>query len=206
MGEILGWAGFLFTLFIAGWVLWDMLPEGLVTVLRRTFWVLINVLERLGAGMFWVLDRVLPRRTPLAQVSILSQHRPLGYVDADDEDEPLSATGNTVAGHGDAGRNAIAAGATERNAVLSRNVVTRVQADIITRLLRAETLYIPDGKGGHKRLGQTDLIRLATGLSPNGRADSEYGQLRAELEELNRPTVTVRDRDGTRREVAKGAP
>jgi hypothetical protein len=82
----------------------------------------------------------------------------------------------------------------ERNEDLPRNERNerlRVQADIIARLTQAKSIYIADGKGGYKLIGQTALITLATGLAANGRPDSEYGQLRAELDPLLRPQIAV---------------
>jgi len=86
-------------------------------------------------------------------------------------------------------RNVIAMPRNDGNDVLPRNVV-RVQAQIIAHLLQAG-LYVPDGKGGFKELRQTALITLATGLVQNGRPDSEYSQLRAELEPLINPRLVV---------------
>lgn len=96
-----------------------------------------------------------------------------------------------VAANDNGARNAIAMRSNERNEELSRNERLRLAADIIARLIESDSLYIPDGKGGFKKLGQVALIKLATGLSPNGRPESEYGQLRAELEKILEPTMTV---------------
>lgn len=71
------------------------------------------------------------------------------------------------------------------------NVVLRAQAELIARLVRADSLHVPDGKGGYKKAGQVALIRLATGLEPNGRPDSDYGRLRGELEPLINPQITI---------------
>lgn len=90
------------------------------------------------------------------------------------------------------GRNLIATGDNERNEVLTRNHVLQVHAETIARLLEADTLYTHEN-GKYKKVGQVAMIRLVTGLAPNGRPDSEYGQIRAELESLLRPTMEVRD-------------
>jgi hypothetical protein len=90
-------------------------------------------------------------------------------------------------------RNRIAKGRNGGNDELTRNTQLRVQAEAIAALLAADSLYIPDGKGGYKKAGQTLLVKLVTGLSPNGRPGSEYGKLRAELDELMHPVLTVTD-------------
>jgi hypothetical protein len=82
------------------------------------------------------------------------------------------------------------------------NLVLRAQADIIARLLKAD-MYIPDGKGGFKELKQTRLIELATGITANGRAESDYGQLRAELEKLINPQLTIAAGRPEERQIAK---
>jgi hypothetical protein len=99
-----------------------------------------------------------------------------------------------VAAMSDSARNGIAMGRNERNEDLSRNERNerlRVQAELIARLVQAKSLYIADGKGGYKPIGQTALITLATGLAANGRKDSEYGQLRAELERELNPQLVI---------------
>lgn len=101
------------------------------------------------------------------------------------------ATGNDAS-------NGIATGSNGRNEELLCNERLQAQADIIAQLLQADSLYIPDGKGGYKKLGQTALIKLATGLSPNGRPESEYGQLRAQLEDRLQPSMTVTEGDQVR--------
>jgi hypothetical protein len=91
-------------------------------------------------------------------------------------------------------RNAIATTRNERNEELlrnERNERLREQAELIARLVKSETLYIQDGKGGYKRAGQVAIIRLATGLEPNGRGDSEYGQLRTALKPLLEPVFQI---------------
>lgn len=103
------------------------------------------------------------------------------------------APGGPVAATDNGARNVIAMGDNGRNGGLSRNQRLHLQATMIADLLSTDSLYIPDGKGGFKKLGQTALIKLATGLSPNGRPDSEYGALRAELDELMHPRLTVQD-------------
>lgn len=212
MGDFLGLLTFvvsvILVLWVAGEMLGSVLPAPVTAVARALFRAAffgLVAIGRLTENLALALWRGQPRPTQRPQVSTISPLRASAYVEPSNDDDTRGATDSAVADDAAEGRNAIATAQGERNEVLSRNVVTRAQADIIARLLKAETLYIPDGRGGHKRLGQTDLIRLATGLSPNGRADSEYGQLRAELETLTRPTVTVRDRDGTLRDVAKSA-
>jgi hypothetical protein len=94
----------------------------------------------------------------------------------------------------------------DSNAELPRNgsnLVLRAQAQVIAHLVRADSLHIPDGKGGYKPAGQVALIKLATGLTPNGRADSEYGQLRAELESLLKPQLTIAAGRPEERQIAK---
>ena len=83
------------------------------------------------------------------------------------------------------------------------NLVLRTQAQIIAHLVKAGTLHIPDGKGGYKPAGLVALITLATGLTPNGRPESDYGQLRAELESLMRPHLVVAAGRSEEREIAK---
>jgi hypothetical protein len=106
------------------------------------------------------------------------------------EPEPANAPGcaNT-----EDERNVIAKGRNDRNDDLTRNNRLRVQAEAVAALLAADSLYIPDGKGGYKKAGQTLLVKLVTGLSANGRADSDYGKLRAELDELMHPVLTIKD-------------
>jgi hypothetical protein len=100
----------------------------------------------------------------------------------------------------------IAMGRNDSNAELPRNgsnLVLRAQAELLARLIRSDSLFIADGKGGYKPAGQTALIRLATGLAPNGRADSDYGQLRAELESLLDPQLTIAAGRPEERSIAK---
>lgn len=85
----------------------------------------------------------------------------------------------------------IAMGGNADNGALSRNVVLRARAELIARLLRSESLYVRDHKGNYKLATQTGLIELATGLKPNGRPESDYGQLRAELEPLINPQLLI---------------
>jgi len=89
------------------------------------------------------------------------------------------------------GAEAIAMPRNERNALLSSGLVAQTQASMLVRLLASEVLHIPDGRGGYKRATQTTLIRLATGLEPNGRPDSEYSQLVAELRRQQPRSVIV---------------
>lgn len=88
----------------------------------------------------------------------------------------------------------IAMGRNERNEELSRNErneeLRRMQADIIMRLISSDALFIADGKGGYKKAGQGVLIKVATGLEPNGRKESDYGLLQAELKG-HTPTLTI---------------
>lgn len=89
----------------------------------------------------------------------------------------------------------IAIGRNERNEELSRNErneeLRRMQADIIMRLISSDALFIADGKGGYKKAGQGVLIKVATGLEPNGRKESDYGLLQAELKGQLNPTLTI---------------
>lgn len=99
-----------------------------------------------------------------------------------------------VAATGDQGEPMIAMGRNDDNTTLTRNggnVVLRARAELIARLLRSQSLYMHDAKGTYKRITQTSLIELATGLKPNGRAESDYGQLRAELEPLINPVLHI---------------
>jgi hypothetical protein len=63
MRDILSWAGFLFSVFIAGWTLWiilsEDLPDWVYTLLRRSFNLVLWILYGTGAGLFWVIDRVV---------------------------------------------------------------------------------------------------------------------------------------------------
>jgi hypothetical protein len=83
MGDILGWGGFFFSVAIALWVLWDMLPAGLATFVRRAFNLTLHILNWLGEGVFWLLDALWSnagaRVTP-APVSTLSGAPSLAYV------------------------------------------------------------------------------------------------------------------------------
>lgn len=90
----------------------------------------------------------------------------------------------------------------EGNGELSGNVVLRARAEIIARLLGAG-LYVADGKGGYKELRQTALITLATGLQPTGRADSDYARLRAELEPLINPQISIAAGRPEERQIAR---
>lgn len=99
----------------------------------------------------------------------------------------------------------VATGYNERNEDLPRNERNerlRVQADIIARLLQSG-VYVPNGNGGYKQIKQTAMIKLITGLSPNSRVDSDYGQLRAELEELINPQLLVAAGRPEERQIAK---
>jgi hypothetical protein len=100
----------------------------------------------------------------------------------------------------------IAMGRNEGNEELPRNggnLVLRVQAQVIAHLVKSDALYLADGKGGYKPAGQVALIKLATGLAPNGRADSEYGQLRSELESLLNPQLMIAAGRPEERQIAK---
>jgi hypothetical protein len=83
------------------------------------------------------------------------------------------------------------------------NLVLRAQAQVIAHLVKSDALYLSDGKGGYKPAGQVALMKLATGLIPNGRADSDYGQLRAELESLLNPQLTIAAGRPEERQIAK---
>ena len=110
-------------------------------------------------------------------------------------DESLTTTATEpVAATTPEARNVIAMERNDDNAALTRNggnVVLRARAEIIARLLKSEMLYTRDSQGGYRRITQTWLIELATGLRPNGRPDSDYGQLHAELKPLIDPTMVI---------------
>lgn len=115
--------------------------------------------------------------------------------EADGADDPQpKAAAPPVAAIADEARNGIAMARNERNEELprnDRNERLRVQSELIARLVQAKSLYIADGKGGYKPAGQTMLITLATGLAANGRPESEYGRLRADLDPLLKPQIAV---------------
>lgn len=101
----------------------------------------------------------------------------------------------------------IAMGRNGDNDELSRNdsnLVLRVQAAQVARLLRADSLFVADGKGGYKKAGQGVLIKLSTGLEPNGRASSDYGQLLAELKPMLNPQITIHAGRPDERLINKG--
>lgn len=72
-----------------------------------------------------------------------------------------------------------------------RNPVLRARAELIARLIKSESLYVRDSQGAYKRITQTALIELATGLKANGRSESDYGQLHAELLPLIKPQIVI---------------
>lgn len=179
------------------------IPSLLVECLRLLSWAF----AWLGAGFIWVLsagrvpvvDELLGRDRRPASVN----HSPIDYVTPPAAPPPPTDNDNAVAATMEGLGEVIATRHIERNAPLSRNVVVQAQADIIARLIRSETLYIPDGRGGFKKLGQTALIRLALNLEPNGRPESDYGQLKAALDPLIKPpppTISGRHAEG---QVAK---
>lgn len=155
--------------------------------LWRVFVALLKLLFSLPRILWSGPEQVAPP----APVSTISVTLPRDYVTQIDSDLRQSRNAGGVAATDPSGRNAIAITDNERNSPLSRNIVARAQADIIARLLKSESLYIPDGRGGYKKVGQVVLIRMATGLEPNGRADSDYGQLKAELDPLLRPELII---------------
>jgi hypothetical protein len=186
------------------------LPEGLRTrllgVLRLVPGALIELARRISlaldwiGGLFlWVItlghEPLIPDRGRggTAPVNRFEGRGP-GYVTSDDE--PFSDEGNEtpVAEAGNEPGNAIAMGQSAGNEVLPGNGHTRAQAAVIARLYHSGTVYIPDGKGGFKRAGQVDLIKLATGISPSGREDSDYAKLKAELDPMLRREPTIRGR------------
>ncbi len=96
----------------------------------------------------------------------------------------------------------------ERNEELTRNErneeLRRMQADIIMRLVTSDALFIADGRGGYKQASQGVLIKVATGLDPNGRKDSEYGLLREMMKELsNELMITISAGRPEERQIAK---
>ena len=125
--------------------------------------------------------------------SVKGSRADYGQDPADDQpdDQPVEGASTLVAATGNEGSNPIAMGSNERNDVLTRNERLRVQADAVAALLESGSIYIPDGKGSCKKAGQVKLIKLVTGLSPNGRPDSDYGIIRAELDRLTTPVMTV---------------
>ncbi len=136
-----------------------------------------------------VLYDVWKHQTKSASADVADyDNREAGEEEDDPQPEPAAAPVAAIDGEA---RNGIAMPRNERNAELSRNERLRVQAELIARLVQAGTLYIPDGKGGYKPARQTRLITLATGLAPNGRGDSEYGQLLAALKPLLNPQLVV---------------
>jgi hypothetical protein len=82
-GDTLGWIGFLFSLFIVCWVIWDMLPDAIHTLVRRMFNLSLHIMNWVG-GTTWDLLVTLwsgdPRRSQPAGVSTLSRPSPLTYV------------------------------------------------------------------------------------------------------------------------------
>lgn len=177
------------------------LPEGvragLIWLLRPVPGLLLELLRRFtllldwGGGLvLWVItlgrEPLIPDRGEHARPHTVSRSAPprRGYVTEND-------AGDADAGNEDPGfapvaaaGNAIATGSGAGNEVLPGNGHTRAQAAVIARLLRSGTVYIPDGKGGFKRVGQVELIKLATGISPSGREDSDYAKLKAELDPM----------------------
>jgi len=96
----------------------------------------------------------------------------------------------------------------ERNEELTRNErneeLRRMQADIIMRLVTSDALFIADGRGGYKQASQGFLIKVSTGLEPNGRKESEYGLLREMMKELsNEPMITISAGRPEERQIAK---
>lgn len=113
------------------------------------------------------------------------------YVTGSGEGEPMTTATQPVAATEQEARNVIATPGNADNGALPGNVVLRARAELIARLLKSESLYVRDAQGNHKRITQTVLIELATGLKPNGRPESDYGQLRAELEPLINPQLVI---------------
>ena len=116
------------------------------------------------------------------------------YVRSDTDEEPLTSISTPDAATDNEPLRGIAMRRNDDNGELSRNgsnVVLRTQAAQIARLIRSDSIFIADGKGGYKKAGQGVVIKLATGLEPNGRASSDYGQLLAELKLLINPQLTI---------------
>jgi hypothetical protein len=109
--------------------------------------------------------------------------------------EPVDAP---VAGNDNESLPPIAITKNDDNALLPGNTVLRARAEVLARIIQSGQLHMPDGKGGYKRITQTALIRLATGLEPSGRPESDYGLLIAELKPLLERPIVARDNDGIR--------
>lgn len=165
----------------------EQVPALLVEGLRLLSWAF----AWLGAGFIWLLsagrvpvvDDLLGRAARGRPVNPLPE-APLAYGTLPASPPPTD--GNVSAGCATAETpvDVIAVTSTGGNEPLPGNRIVRVQAAVVARLLRSKMLYIADGRGGFKPVGETELIRLATGIGPSGRADSEYQQLKAVLNPL----------------------
>jgi len=113
------------------------------------------------------------------------------YVTDDQPDDETATATQPVAATDNEALRPIATGSNDSNGPLTRNVVLRGRAELIAKLLKSESLYVRDAKGNYKHITQTALITLATGLTPNGRPESDYGLLRAELEPLINPVIYI---------------
>jgi hypothetical protein len=210
MSELGGWIIFAISAAIALYTAWTFIPEPVGESFR-------NLLVRIARGLGWISAR-LARLIQRGLYRLLTG-RPLpsfaaegvSHFSDDDLDyvppplavSPRERSRSPVAATVAEPRNGIAIERNERNAPLTGNIVARAQALLIARLLKSEMLYIPDGKGGYRRITQTALIKLATGLEPNGRPDSDYGLLRAELEPLINPVLVIDAGKSTERVIAK---
>lgn len=117
-----------------------------------------------------------------------------GYVTGDETDQPATTATTPVAATSNEPLRRIAMQSNEDNEPLTRNgrnPVLRARAGLIARLLKSESLYVRDTAGNYRRVTQTGLIELSTGLKANGRPESDYGQLRAELEPLINPQIVI---------------
>jgi hypothetical protein len=184
------------------------LPEwaraGLLVLLRPIPGLLVELLRRISLALDWLGGFVLwaislgalpliDERHPRQRTQPVNSSHHLGnrYVTYHAPAAPPAGNENDVAQPDRGVGNAIAITGNGGNEDLPGNGITRAQADIIARLIKSKTLYIPDGKGGFKEAGQVALIRLATGLEPSGRPDSAYSKLKAELDPLLPRTLTI---------------
>jgi hypothetical protein len=179
-----------------------LLAEGLRLLGWAFGWLGAFYIWVLSAGRIDVVGDMLGRRQQPTPVNTFVPPSSR-YVAPPDDDDPEERNETPVAATDNGSLRLIAMSQSERNEPLPRNVVTRAQADIIARLVKSGSLYTPDGRGGYKALGQTALIRLALGLEPNGRPDSDYGQLKAELDPLLKAELTIGAGRADERTIAK---
>lgn len=128
------------------------------------------------------------------------------YVTSGTTNQPATTATTPVAATSNEPLRPIAIGSNEDNEPLTRNDsnrILRARAELIARLLKSEMLYVRDSQGNYRRVTQTGLIELATGLRPNGRPESDYGQLRTELEPLINPQIVISPGRPEERTIAK---